>query len=48
MGEIGSLAMLAILGATFELLRHQAVPIPTPAGETAVAADPARALERAA
>jgi hypothetical protein len=48
MGEIGSLAMLAILGATFELLRREAAPVPAPTGEPAVAADPARALERAA
>jgi hypothetical protein len=48
MGDIGSLAMLAILGATVELLRHEATPLPSPTGETAVAPDPAHALERAA
>ena len=48
MGEIGSLAMLAILAATVELLRRESAAVPAPTGATALAPDPAGALERAA
>ena len=40
LGLTGSLAMLAVLGATFELLRREAAGAPAPTGEPEVATDP--------